>query len=136
MRDNRRKRLITKIFNKLKYKFFLLIKGFRIKFKFFIVLIILFVQSELYVAIFLEVDYGYINYRGNKIKKEKLIEDYLSRIFDNNKNINRERRRLYHFLYLHKYPKDLRAQKYYKKIFLKKFSKIKNKPIKKLKLFS
>ena len=81
---------------------------------------------------FFEIDYNYINYRGHKIKKENLIEYYLSQIFDNKHNIYREKMYLHRFLYLPKYPKDPRAKKYYKKKFLKKFSKIKNKSIKKI----
>ena len=127
-----RKKSIKTVINKnSKSKVLLLFKCAK-KYIFIVNLIILFFHIEIYVKKFLKKDTDYIKYKGSKIKKEKLIKDYLSRISDEGKIIGKERKKLHKFFYLPKYPKDPKAQKYYKKQFLKKFSKIKHKRMKKI----
>ena len=78
------------------------------------------------------IDKDEILYKGSKIKKEKLITDYLSRISGNEQKVAKENETLHKYLYLPEYTNDPIAQNTYKNQFFDLFSKIKKKPINKI----
>ena len=63
------------------------------------------------------IDKDEILYKGSKIKKEKLITDYLSRISGNKEKVSKENQTLHKYLYLPEYTNDPIAQNTYKNQF-------------------
>ena len=66
-------------------------------------------------------------YKGSKIKKNKLLANYLSRISGGEEKIANEKRRFYKYFNLSEYTSDPISQNYFKNQFIGMFAKIKKK---------
>lgn len=77
-----------------------------------------------------------INYKGKKLLKDKLINNYLERVSDEYKSYkNEERNRFYKFSKLANYPNDSSVKSEFRRMFLAEISKLKNKTINQIDTF-
>ena len=80
-----------------------------------------------------EIDNDEIRYKGNKINRDRLIEDYISRFHGEAQKVNEIKNYLKKYLCLPEYNKN--DKKYYKNLFMKRFPEAKNKTIDKIEIF-
>ena len=118
-------------------------KDFKIKSFLYYLILILFILLLLYITkiiikdkiilIFEErYDPEIINYKGEKVQRKKLIEDYLSITPENDENKLKEKDRLYKNFYLDEYPNNKKKRL---EIKLKFISQMKNNNTKKIDIF-
>ena len=118
-------------------------KDFKIKSFLYYLILILFILLLLYITkiiikdkiilIFEErYDPEIINYKGEKVQRKKLIEDYLSITPENDENKLKEKDRLYKNFYLDEYPNNKKKRF---EIKLKFISQMKNNNTKKIDIF-
>ena len=77
-----------------------------------------------------EIDNNEIIYKGNKINRDRLIEEYISSFHGDAQKINEIKNYLKKYLYLPEYNKN--NKNYFKNLFIKRFPEAKNKTIDKV----
>ena len=116
------------------------------KCKYFYIILIIFLFIKIFISELkdkknsiknkLKVYSLYITYKGKKILKDKLFENYLSKVSNDYKIAKeRERKRLSRYYNLSDYSNDLIVQSYLRKKLYEEISKLRNQTITKLDAF-